>query len=183
MRFLAEDFQPRYRSLNFLGAALALAALAFIVGHPGPQTACLLCGLVRLLLLGTGIVFFLALAQNPGPLGQRIYASLVLPLSLLGLLMAGRLWWLQNQGPSVDCARWFDAPTSWQTYVLDVFAGKEGAWQALAEAVTQALSHYCASGQWQWQGISLAELGLVLFAVLSLIALRQWRKRPRSVFT
>jgi len=60
---------------------------------------CPLCILQRLAVIATGAVFLLATLHNPGNLGARIYALLLLVSAGTGALVAGRHVWLQNLPP------------------------------------------------------------------------------------
>ena len=76
-----------------------LMAYALYAQYQLELDPCPLCILQRLAVIATGAVFLLATLHNPGNLGARIYALLLLVSAGTGALVAGRHVWLQNLPP------------------------------------------------------------------------------------
>jgi disulfide bond formation protein DsbB len=161
---------PSYRATHFLGLSLCIAALLFAVlflqGRLGLEP-CPLCVVDRVIVISLGLVFLVAVLHDPGRLGQRIYAALMLLISATGIAAAARHVWLQHLpadkvpecGPGLG-------------YMLDVFG--------LSQTLKMVLSGSgeCAQVQWRLLGLSIAEQTLLLFVLFFLLALWQMLRRP-----
>lgn len=151
---------PGYRTVNMLGLAACLVAMAFALylQYGVGLEPCPLCILQRVAVMSAMAVLLAAIVHNPWRLGQRVYAFLGWLASVLGLGVAGRHVWLQHMpadqvpacGPGLN-------------YLLEVFP--------LRDALSLVLrgSGECAVVDWTFLGLSLAELTLGVF--LGLIVL------------
>ena len=148
---------PGYRALNLLALAACFVALGFALylQHVVGLEPCPLCILQRVAVFAAMGVLVLAIAHNPGRLGQRIYAVLGALAAIAGLGVAGRHVWLQylpaDQVPA--CGPGLE-------YMIDVFP-----MQDVVQMVLRG-SGECAVVDWTFLGFSLAELTLAVFVGL-----------------
>lgn len=89
------------RALNLAGflACTAMLAYALYAQYQLELEPCPLCVLQRLAVLAMGVVFLVAALHNPGTVGARVYAFLLLAAAGAGAFVAGRHVWLQNLPP------------------------------------------------------------------------------------
>ncbi len=175
MTFVSERTGSNYRPLNLSGFLICAASIAFAVIYLQRQLGlepCPLCTAVRLIVLLQGLVFLLVFIHNPRQIGQRIYATLGLLLAFTGIGVSARHAWLQSlpadQVP--ECGPGFE-------YLLQSFP--------LQEALRLILSGSgeCAAVQWQLLGLTIPQLSLLLFLLLAVILVIQFRKKSqRSYF-
>lgn len=163
------------RALNAAGAAVCLGALAYGIFWLQMRLdlePCPLCILDRIAFSVAGVLFLLAALHGPRGRGRRVYAGLTLVPLAFGLAVAGRHVWLQGLppdqvpacGPSLD-------------YMLDNFP-----LQRAIELVLRG-SGSCADTQWQFLTLSIPVWTLLLFVLLTLIALVQlFRPVERRLF-
>ncbi len=176
MNYYSESRGTAYRPLNLSGFLICCASIAFAViylqGELGLDP-CPLCTAVRLIVLIQAALFLLAFLHNPKQLGQRIYALLGLLTTLAGIAVSARHIWLQSLpadkvpecGPGLE-------------YMLEAFP--------LQDALGMILSGSgeCAEIQWQLAGLTIPQQSLVLFALLLIILVTQFRKKSnRSYFS
>ena len=153
----------------FLVCAALLAFALYEQLHVG-LVPCPLCIFQRIAFTATGIVFLVAGLHAPrGASGQRAYALLALIAALGGVGIAGRHVWIQHLppdqvpacGPGLDYLRELLPLTG---VIRTVLTG----------------SGECAKVDWTLFGLSMAEWGLVWFALLAGWALFLLvRRRPQ----
>lgn len=154
---------PSDRGLNLLGACICFGALAYGIFWLQWQQGlepCPLCILDRIAFAVAGVIFLLAALHGPWGKGRRIYAVVTLIPLAFGIAVGARHLWLQSLppdevpacGPSLD-------------YMLDNFP-----LQRVVELVLRG-SGSCADIQWSFLGGSIPLWTLVLFVVLTLLAL------------
>lgn len=176
MSTISTSRTPKYRLLNLFGFILCVSSLAFAVLYLQGQLQldpCPLCMAARLFVLAMAGIFLLAFLHNPGQLGQRIYSFFGIIAALLGLATSLRHTWLQTLPPDQipECGPGLE-------YMLETFPLKD----ALGMILTG--SGECAEVQWRFMGLTLAQQTLVLFVVLLIITVIQFRKKsPRGYFS
>jgi disulfide bond formation protein DsbB len=89
------------RRANLLGAGACAGALAFALyaQYGMGLTPCHLCIFQRVLVLILGCAFLLAVLQNPGDRGARLYGVLIGIAATATAATAGRHVWIQMQPP------------------------------------------------------------------------------------
>ncbi|NOZ11997.1 MAG: disulfide bond formation protein B [Gammaproteobacteria bacterium] len=160
---------PTYRLINTLGLSVCVTAMLFAVlflQGTLKLEPCPLCIVDRIIIMAIGLVFFIAIVQNPKRTGQRIYSGINLALVSLGLAVGARHVWLQHLpadqvpqcGPGLD-------------YMLDVFP--------LSKTLKMVFSGSgeCAEIQWQFLGLSIPEQTLLLFLALTGLVLVQFIRK------
>lgn len=153
-------FTPRKVSL--IGLLLAISSMAFAIGYLQMVEylePCPLCILDRTVVIGLGIVFLLALLQNPSQTGSRVYGVIAALLSITGIGICARHIWLQNlppdQVPECGAGFWYMLESMPIASFLDTILNGSGE---------------CADIQWQLFGLSIPELTLGLFVVFLLLS-------------
>jgi len=143
----------------FCASMLGVAGYFQLVSDLEP---CPLCILQRVSVLLVGIVFLLAILQNPKGLGIRIYGFLVTVFALIG---AGISAWhvrLQNlpEDQVPDCGPGLN-------FMLDNFP--------LSDTINMVFrgSGECAEVLWTLMGISIPGWTLAAFALLTAMGLKQ----------
>jgi disulfide bond formation protein DsbB len=130
-----------------------LIITALYMQHVMGLEPCPLCIMQRVAVIALGIIMLLAAIHNPGRIGQRVYAGLVILAAAAGGGVAARHVWLENLpedrvpacGPGLD-------------YMLENFP-----LQRVIEMVFRG-SGECAEVAWRFLGLSLAGWMLVVFA-------------------
>jgi disulfide bond formation protein DsbB len=152
----------RTRSLFFL-AFLACASIVAATVYLDPvvdAAPCPMCVLQRVLMALSAGVCLLAALHAPAKPGWRIYAGILLLLTMLGASVAARQVWLQASPPEnmAACLENLYYLLDTQTYVkvlTMVLAGSAG----------------CSEINWSLFGISLPEWSLLAFSGFCLFAL------------
>ena len=150
------------RKIGSLGLFLAIASMAFAIGYLQIieyLEPCPLCILDRVVVIGLGLFFLIALIHNPAQTGSRIYGAITTLLSLTGIAICARHIWLQNLPPDQvpECGAGF-----W--YMLDSMP-----FAKFMDTILNG-SGECAEIQWQLFGLSIPELTLGLFIVFLLLS-------------
>lgn len=122
------------------------------------QDPCPLCMVQRVIFIAIMIVFILAALHGPRRAGERVYAALILVLSLTGVGVAARHIWIQNLpkdqvpacGPGLD-------------YMLETMPMSH---------VLKELMH--GSGECAEKGWTFLTLGIPQWSLLCYIALGVW---------
>jgi len=156
------------RWLYLCGALFAsgLMGFGFFLQYVKHQDPCPLCMVQRVIFIAILVVFALAVLHGPKRIGERIYAALIMLLSLSGAGVAARHIWLQNLpkdqvpacGPGLD-------------YMLEVMP--------MAEVLKQLMhgSGECAAKGWAFLTLGIPEWSLLCYLALGawavLIALRK----------
>jgi disulfide bond formation protein DsbB len=145
-----------------VGAVLcaALMAAALYLQHGLRLDPCPLCIFQRIFVILLGVVMLVAAVHDPRGIGRPVYAGLMLLLSALGVVVAGRHVWLQHlpadQVP--ECGPGLE-------YMLEAFP--------LSEALSMVFrgSGECAEVQWTFLTLSIPEWTLIVFLGLVVFAL------------
>ena len=139
----------------FAGSLMGFALFLQYVEHQDP---CPLCMVQRVIFIAIMIVFILAALHGPKRVGERLYAALILVLSLTGVGVAARHIWIQNLpkdqvpacGPGLD-------------YMLETMPMSH---------VLKELMH--GSGECAEKGWTFLTLGIPQWSLLCYIALGGW---------
>lgn len=146
----------------FAGGLIAFALYLQYVKHQDP---CPLCMVQRVVFIAIMVVCAIAVLHGPKRLGERIYAALIVLLSLTGVAVAARHIWIQHLpadqvpacGPGLD-------------YMLDTMP---------MSRVLKSLMHgsgECAEKGWTFLTLNIPEWSLLCYLALGvwavLIALR-----------
>ena len=134
------------RLLNLAGflACVSMMAFALYSQHVNGLNPCPLCVFQRFAVIGIGLVLLTAAIHDPGRLGKRIYAAMIMVVASGGVAVASRHLWLQSLPPDQVpvCGPGLE-------YILDAFP------------LTQALSMIfegsgeCAVVDWSFAGLSM----------------------------
>ncbi len=86
------------RWLYLAGALIAggLIGFALYLQYVEHQDPCPLCMVQRVVYIAISVVFALAALPGPKQVGEKIYAALIVLLSLTGVAVASRHIWIQN---------------------------------------------------------------------------------------
>lgn len=155
-------YLARTRSLFFLVlivCAMVIGTALYLQCVLG-LAPCILCLWQRAAFAAIGLIALAAAWHSPGSVGCRIYAGLILLLTLLGAGIAGAQVWLQTATP--------DEAIAVMAFVEQVLA-----LLTLHDLVDQLPGHtlMCAEISWTLFGISLPEWSLLAFVALALIML------------
>lgn len=148
------------RWLYFAGALFAAGLMGFglFLQYVKHQDPCPLCMVQRVVFVAILAVYALAALHGPKRVGERLYATLVAMLSLLGVAVAARHIWIQNLpkdqvpacGPGLD-------------YMLETMPMSD---------VLKQLMH--GSGECAAKGWTFLTLGIPEWSLLCYIALGIW---------
>ncbi len=152
-------YLARTRSLFFLvfiACAMVIGTVVYLQRVFG-LTPCVLCLWQRAAFAVSGLLAVVAALHSPGSLGCRIYAALILLVTLLGAVVAGGQVWLQTATPD-------------EAIALLAFAEHVLAALARLDLVDGLHQHtvMCAEIFWTLFGISLPEWSLLAFVALAL---------------
>ena len=133
-------------------------SFALFLQYVEHQDPCPLCMVQRVIFIAIMIVFILAALHGPRRAGERVYAALILVLSLTGVGVAARHIWIQNLpkdqvpacGPGLD-------------YMLETMPMSN---------VLKELMH--GSGECAEKGWTFLTLGIPQWSLLCYIALGVW---------
>ena len=130
--------------------------------------------LQRACLVGVAIVALLGIIKRPGVKLHRFYALLITIFSMAGVAVAGRQVWLQGLPKDQVPHCGFDPIYRW---------GQDGDYGLLDMlATTLQGSGDCAEIDWSLFGLSMAGCMLIIFSIMSLVALSLLsRKRSKIV--
>jgi disulfide bond formation protein DsbB len=159
------------RPLCFAGfiVCVLLMATALYMQHRMGLEPCPLCILQRVAVIAVGVILLLAAIHNPGRLGRRLYAGLVILAAAAGGGVAARHVWLENLpedrvpacGPGLD-------------YMLENFP-----LQRVIEMVFRG-SGECAEVAWSFLGLSIAGWMLIIFAGFIGLGILLMMAKPES---
>jgi len=153
--------------MGFLFAS-GLMGFGLYLQYVKHQDPCPLCMVQRVIFIAILVLFLLAATHGPKRLGARIYAALIVLLSLVGVAVAARHIWIQHLpadqvpacGPGLD-------------YMLETMP---------MSSVLKELLHgsgECATRGWNFLTLGIPEWSLLCYLVLGfwavLIALRNSR--------
>ena len=160
---MLQSLSPR---LVFIGLAfLAIISMLFArlyLEELLDLAACPLCMTQRVFVVLWGVIALLAALHNPPGWGRRVYAALCALAAIAGGAVAARHVWLQHLpedqvpacGPSLE-------------YMLETLP--------FSETLSLVLmgDGNCAETMWTFMGLSIPEQTLILFSVVTLVALWQ----------
>ena len=137
---------PNRRLLNFAGLAACTGMMGFALfaQHVLLLEPCPLCVFQRIATILTGFVFLAAAVHNPGKIGSRVYAGLLVLTAGFGVGVA--IWHVRLQNMPADevpgCGPGFE-------YIMDNFA--------LFDALSMIFqgSGECADVVWRMFGLSM----------------------------
>ena len=160
------------RGANLFGAAacLAMLALALYSEKVLGLAPCPLCMFQRVGVLALGIVFLAAALHNPGRMGGRAYAVLIVVAAGSTLAVAARHVYVQSLPPGTvpACGASLD-------FMLEVFP--------LLEVVRKVMTGggECAQVDWRFLGLSMPAWVLVAAGLLGVYgaAANSERRTPR----
>ncbi|HEX4480807.1 MAG TPA: disulfide bond formation protein B [Rudaea sp.] len=94
-------FRWSFRAQCFTGfiVCAALLSYAYYVQFDLHIEPCPLCIFQRIVFIVMGLVFLIGAIQNPRELGRRIYSTILLLTAFVGVGIAARHIWVQNQPP------------------------------------------------------------------------------------
>ena len=151
--------------LAFVGCLLIMAGALYLEHVVGLQP-CPLCVVQLVCVMLFGLLCLLAAVHGPGMLGQRLYAGLLMLITLTGAGTAARQVWLQSvpadQLPS--CIPPLD-------YLMDTLP-----FQEIVRVVLHG-SADCAEVSWTLFTLSVAEWSLLAFVGMLVFALLQMFRR------
>lgn len=89
------------RVLYLLGVMVAggLMGFAFYLQYVKHQDPCPLCMVQRVIFIAILVMFALATLHGPKKIGERVYAALIILLSITGIAVASRHIWIQHLPP------------------------------------------------------------------------------------
>ncbi len=160
---MTNTIYPSLRPQLFMGflfcTSLMLAAI--FMQYAMEMEPCPLCILQRVVVIALGAVFLIAALHNPMGLWRRIYATLLVIISLMGIGVAGRHVWLQHLpadkvpecGPGL--AFWMDRLSPNQL-LMKILEG----------------SGDCAKVSFKFLGLSIPEWLLITFILLLAFCLK-----------
>lgn len=149
------------RWLYLAGALFASGLMGFglFLQYVKHQDPCPLCMVQRLIFIAILAIFVLAAVHGPKRMGERIYAGVIVLLSLVGVGVASRHIWIQNLpkdqvpacGPGLD-------------YMLDTFP--------LADVLKELMhgSGECAVKGWTFLTLGIPEWSLICYLGLGVWA-------------
>lgn len=151
--------------LGFLFAVFGMAA-ALYLEHVVGLSACPLCIVQRICLIGFGLVCLIAAVHRPALVGRRAYSLGALLFVLAGGAVAWRQIWLQTQPPESlpSCLPSLE-------YMLDALPFQE---------IVRLFLHgtaECAEVGWTFLHLSIPEWSLLMFIGLALACLGQLLRR------
>lgn len=158
------------RWLYLAGALFASGLMGFglYLQYVKHQDPCPLCMVQRVVFIAILVVFALAALHGPKRVGERVYAALIVLLSLSGIAVAARHIWIQNLpkdqvpacGPGLD-------------YMLETMP---------MGTVLQKLLHgsgECAEKGWTFLTLNIPEWSLLCYLALGALSVLIVVRKPR----
>ncbi len=156
------------RVLYLLGVMVAggLMGFAFYLQYVKHQDPCPLCMVQRVIFIAILVMFALATVHGPKKIGERVYAALIILLSITGIAVASRHIWIQHLPPDQvpACGPGLD-------YMLETMP--------MSNVLKELLhgSGECAAHGWTFLSLGIPEWSLLCYIGLAtwslLIALRK----------
>ena len=157
------DYWRPLNALGFLIASMMLGAVLYlqVIEFVAP---CFFCVYLRLITLLYGMISFVAMLYRFQGYGRKIYMSLLLLSSVLGIVTSSYLIWLQTQPVNgvMSCGQGIGAR------FIDWPLGEIG-------ALLFSSYHDCTQVSWTFFGLSLPSLSLCGFIALFLFELGKYR--------
>ena len=162
---------PIYRLSNLavLLVCSVLIAIAYYMQYVLYLAPCPLCMVQRIAVMLIGLWCLIAFVHNPARRGRMVYPIVLMILSLLGIVFAGRHVWLQHL-PSDRIPECFPG--------LEFILANHPFTQALK--IIFGGTGECAETQWTLLGISIPGWTLIAFIAISAVAVVQMTKLKRS---
>ncbi len=150
---------PRSEFIFLLLASLGLFGGSVVLGHTLRLDACPLCILQRMLCLALGLSATLGLLGFRYRTVRILAAFLMLASTTCGTFVAGYQTYIQRFANDVQCsgeAAWWELLVDWAGEHAPLFFQANG---------------LCSESAWKFLGLSIAELSLIAFTALTLIAI------------
>jgi len=145
--------------LSLFSVCVGLLGFALYLQHATALDPCPLCILQRYAFMMVGLLALAAGIHNPRKTGLRVYTGLILLTALTGAGIAARQTWLQLSSPDpFSCGPGLE-------YMVDNFG--------LAKALPMIFqgSGDCASIDWSFLGLSIANWSLLWFIAVAVLAI------------
>ncbi len=157
---MLSKIRPRIWYIWVALCCMSLLGFALYNQYVNYLDPCPLCVFQRLAFFWMGAFALLASGHNPGQIGQRIYAWLIVIGAIFGAFIAGRHTWLQHlpAGDVPECGPGLN-------YMLENFP--------LMEVLSTVLhgSGSCAEVKWSFMGLSMPMWTFVWYTGLGLVTL------------
>ena len=151
---------PRVLFLALFAVCTGLLGFGLYLQHYGGYEPCPMCIMQRYAFLGVALVALVGAIHGPrGGGGAKVYAGVILLLTLAGGGVAARQTWMQLYPPQfTECGPDLE-------FMLDSFP--------LADALPMIFrgAGDCAAIDWTFLGLSIANWSLVMFSVVGLLAI------------
>lgn len=153
-------------ALGFVVCA-GLMAYAFYLQYVEGLEPCPLCMFQRFCVVAMGVVFLVAVIQNPGRIGATVFALVQLVIGGAGIAFAGRQVWLQSLPPDQvpSCGMGLN-------YMLESLPFTE-----VLKKVFEG-SGECAEKGWELMHLSIAGWTFVFFVAMIAASLALIRRDP-----
>ncbi len=151
-----------------LVAGISLVAAAVFLAQFLRIAACPLCILQRMLYLGLSGAAVIGLLTIRQRLLNLVAAFLMLAFSAAGAFVAGYQTYLQRFAQDTQCS----GAMAWWEVLVD--------WAGEKIPVLFRASGLCSEPGWKFLGLSIAELSLLAFFVLTLLSLYTLLRRNRT---
>ncbi len=147
--------QPRPFYLILVLSCVALLSFGYYLQFVDGLEPCPLCIFQRVAYMAIVVIAGIGLIHAPEKFWLRIYSGLISVSALIGLSIAARQVWLQHLPPDQlpECGPGLD-------YMLEVFPFTE------TLRIVLAGSGECATVDWLFLSLSMAEWSLVCFSLL-----------------
>jgi disulfide bond formation protein DsbB len=150
---------PRVLFLALFAVCTGLLGFGLYLQHYGGYEPCPMCIMQRYAFLGVALVALVGGIHGPRGGGAKVYAGVILLLTLAGGGVAARQTWMQLYPPQfTECGPDLE-------FMLDSFP--------LADALPMIFrgAGDCAAIDWTFLGLSIANWSLVMFSVVGLLAI------------
>lgn len=149
--------QPRVLLLLIFAACAALLGYGYYLQYGRGLEPCPLCIFQRVCFFAAGLIALAGALHDPDRIGMRVYGGLTLLAAIAGLVFAGRQVWLQHLpkdqvpacGPGLEY--WMKTLPFTETF-RKVLRG----------------TGECATVDWTFLGLSIAEWSLIWFALFAI---------------
>ncbi|MFN3984034.1 MAG: disulfide bond formation protein B [Rhodocyclaceae bacterium] len=159
----------RQLCLMLFAVCAGLLAYGLYLQHVVGLEPCPMCIMQRYAFVGVALLALVAGLHAPGRTGQRIYLAGIGALALTGGGVAARQSWIQRNPPDIpECG-----PDL--AFMLDAFP--------LAQALPMIFSGSgdCASIDWTFLGLTIANWSLLCFSAVVVFAVwLLWRRVPKA---
>jgi len=150
------------RSLNLIGFLFCIGVVGYALytQHFGGLDPCNLCIFQRVVFIVLALVFLMAAMHNPQGKGRLVYSFLGLITGVVGIAIAGRHVWLQQQPPNPFAGCGGDLSNLLDTFPL----------QKVVELVLRGTGD-CGTIDWTLFGITMPGWSLISISCATLFLL------------